>query len=648
MGPDRNDYTKSKAIMAYRKSTNNPYIKRIPVENSFSAGTRYSHWEEGLKDGFLSEHRYYKYPEGDVFHPHLKYELMSGFVDTEMYLSSITTGALEDYGYKIDNTNIYIVDYPSNKLQLPEPPILNVLTTSQNWTPPPLVNSVEFFVIGGGGGGGGGHDTGGGGGGAAGLYRMGNRRVLQNNSYQVVIGEGGDGSTNLPNERETNGGDGQPSSFGDIIAEGGTGGLRSRANNGTFGEGGIKQITYIKSTCGSGGGNSGLATGGSGGGGGGITGDGVSGSSGGTGGTGLLLSWNNITYGRGGNGARGNVNSTGINALANRGNGGNGGGASSNSARNGGKGSSGVVIIRYQKGILNDDIMKYPFLTSQPSEQELSELGQQLNFFDNVNFVEFINTQSLSEQPSLISLKRNLKIFNNRLDTNKGFVSATPFNSVISLDPTVSSLFAVSSVENQITNITTDELQQMKSTNTLLYLMNEPDDVVKLNIDNTIYDLTITPSGLRVFSTDYNINDAFTLGTSRFIVKFTGSVGLEVQEDDPEPPDEEQASSIETAPEDSSDVPDPENINPLIEQNEEETEEIVIQEIIEETSPFRKTIPKKILNNTSNRSLFSFLNISANRVFPQTNFLPTQPADSSERLRKLKLETHIQSNLNFA
>ena len=56
------------------------------------------------------------------------------------------------------------------------------------------------------------------------------------------------------------------------------------------------------------------------------------------------------------------------------------------------------------------------------------------------------------------------------------------------------------------------------------------------------------------------------------------------------------------------------------------------------------TLTKKILNERTNQSLFSLLNHSSNRILPQNNFLPTQSASSSERLRKLKLQNHISAN----
>ena len=660
LGPDPNDYTKSKAIMAYRKSTNNPFIKRIPIENSFGPGTRYSHWEEGLQESStgstIIEHRYFKYPEGSVFHPGIGLELMAGFSDKEQYLSRLTTGALEDYGYKVDNNSIYIMDFPSDKLQQPPSIIQNIRTVSGTWTAPQHVNSVEFFLIGGGGGGGGGSDTGGGGGGSAGLYRLGHRRVVENTTYSFVIGQGGAASTNTyPIIKETNGGDGGASSFGDIIALGGEGGLRSRQNKGSAGLKGTRQINHIHSVAGSGGANNLSSSGGSGGGGGGAIGDGTNGtpSSGGGGGDGIYIDWAGIktTFGTGGKGARGNISTNGLSVPLNRGHGGNAGGAVSSTARIGSQGSSGILIVRYQRGILNENIINYPYLNTQPSANQLNELEKELEFFDSktVDFVDFI-TERL-QSTSFPTLKRVLKEYNNRLNTNKGIISGSLFSGLLPIDLSQKDLLTISSAPNQPTTITTSELNDLKAKTKLLYLMNEPNDVVQLRINNSIYNLTITNNGLRYNSTDYVLDDVFTLGDTNFTVRFTGSVGLEAEQvPDPEPDDEEQATNQETLPPIEDETPDIDDILPLIDEEQEEDGPILIIQEYSESIPVTprppmdtKLLSKKIVNNPANRSLFSLLNYATNRILPENNFL-SMNASNSDRLRKLKIENHINAN----
>jgi hypothetical protein len=514
---------------------------------------------------------------------------------------------------------------------------------------------VEFFLIGGGGGGGGGSDTGGGGGGSAGLYRLGHRRVVENTTYSVVIGQGGSASTNNPpTTNETNGGNGGASSFGDVIALGGEGGLRSRTNKGTVGQNGIKQINHIRAVAGSGGGSGISASSGSGGGGGGATGDGTNGISGRNGGEGIKP-WNdlNTIFGTGGNGAQGNTSTNGLSVPINRGHGGNAGGGGNNTFGIGSQGSSGILIVRYQRGILNENIINYPYLNTQPSNQQLNELEKELEFFDSkmVNFVDFI-TERL--QPSSFpTLKKVLKEFNNRLNTNKGIIPASLFSGLLtsSIDLSQKDLLTISSAPNQPTTITTSELNDLKAKTKLLYLMNEPNDVVQLKINNSIYNLTITNNGLRYNSTDYILNDVFTLGDTNFTIKFTGSVGLEAEQaPDPEPDDEEQATNQETPPPIEDETPDITDILPLIDEEQEEDGPILIIQEYSESIPVTprppmdtKLLSKKILNNPANRSLFSLLNYATNRILPENNFL-SMNASNSDRLRKLKIENHINAN----
>ena len=113
-----NDWTKSEAIKAYREiaGTN---VYRIPVENSFGQGTAYSHWEEGLQDGFLKEPRYYNYGSGNVFHPALPEEIMTGIAGNKFYFTKLTAGALVDHGYDVDMNHSNIVPYPASLIQTP-------------------------------------------------------------------------------------------------------------------------------------------------------------------------------------------------------------------------------------------------------------------------------------------------------------------------------------------------------------------------------------------------------------------------------------------------------------------------------------------------------------------------------------------------
>jgi hypothetical protein len=205
---------------------------------------------------------------------------------------------------------------------------------------------------------------------------------------------------------------------------------------------------------------------------------------------------------------------------------------------------------------------------------------------------------------SLNALKRALKDYNDRLNTNKGKVQATPFAELFTqvssqVDLSTKELLAISSTPFQVTTLTSNELADITTGNTLLYLMNEPNEVVKLSIDGTIYEITITETGLFINSSNYTLDEQFTLGTYKFIVRFIGSVGLQSVLEEP--------------------------VTPLPRMDTE-------------------TLTKKILNNRTNQSLFSLLNYSRNRILPQNNFLPSQTASNSDRLRKLKIENHINAN----
>lgn len=101
----------STAVQAYQALVG-PQVQRIPVENSFGSGTAYSHWEEGLKDGFIAERRLYDYGQGPVYHPALPYEIMSGIAGSVYYFSTITAGALQDRGYVVNLSSPFLMDYP--------------------------------------------------------------------------------------------------------------------------------------------------------------------------------------------------------------------------------------------------------------------------------------------------------------------------------------------------------------------------------------------------------------------------------------------------------------------------------------------------------------------------------------------------------
>jgi hypothetical protein len=230
---------------------------------------------------------------------------------------------------------------------------IQMITTvgSTTWTAPAGVTSVEYLVVGGGGGGGGSYDTGAGAGGGGGLVLYGtNYSVVPGNNYTITVGDGGAGGIGVGN----GGGDGISvaggiSQFDAIIASGGSAGggsLQDRTGSGgTQGDAGT-----LTAPGGGRGGRNPQNTFGAGGGGGmssaGATAVSSTNAAGGSG-VSYSISGSSITYGAGGSGGVRNVNANGSSGTTNSGNGGQGSGSVSVDGSTGGKGGSGIVILKY-------------------------------------------------------------------------------------------------------------------------------------------------------------------------------------------------------------------------------------------------------------------------------------------------------------
>lgn len=268
---------------------------------------------------------------------------------------------VRDYQTYSANRNVNFIgnDYIADDLVIRE--FKDVGTFS--WTAPRFVTEVEYLVVGGGGGGGGAYDTGGAGGGGAGLVRTGKIFVTPYTNYTVVVGDGGDGgyydiSINQNNEKNVKAYEainGENSIFSTIISQGGQGGLRDRSYiDNILGKGGSKQSGLISARGGGGGGNQGTSVSGNGGGGGGATSNGTDATSSniGIGGSGITISitGEDVVYGIGGNGGDGSDGGNGgdgSSGIQNTGNGGNGASAITNTDFVGGKGGSGIVVLKY-------------------------------------------------------------------------------------------------------------------------------------------------------------------------------------------------------------------------------------------------------------------------------------------------------------
>lgn len=284
--------------------------------------------------------------------------------------TSLTFRATDDNGGISDQTMTFAVAAATT----------TTLTTSQSWTAPAGVTSVDLFMVGGGGAGGitaangyAGGGTGGGGGGGT-VYQT-NVSVTPGQSYNIVVGSGGARTiSNNPSDGPSTANNGSSSTAFGYTAFGGAGGAGAGYGDGpgtspTGGPGGGGS-SYDNSMSGQKGAGwqsrtqgfaGGVAGSGRGGGGGGAGGAGQDGSSGGAGGAGVTQF--GVTLGGGGGagatsgagsgtngGGNGSTTFSGNNATANTGGGGGGirGGDGSNDPYNeSGAGGSGRVMIRY-------------------------------------------------------------------------------------------------------------------------------------------------------------------------------------------------------------------------------------------------------------------------------------------------------------
>jgi hypothetical protein len=246
------------------------------------------------------------------------------FVGNSSFSSSVA------YSGSILNTKIYSIETSGYS---------NYKTLTQRFlkTPPVRPSKMQVLVVAGGGGH---YPNGGGGGGAGGvLFSF---RDTTPGTYNVIVGAGGARS----------GGQGQSSSFADILSLGGGGGSQNTAFNGGSGGGASRS----QNNAGTGSAGQGFNGGQQGGGGGGAGGPGINT---GAGGPGLAFSLTGVTtfYGGGGGGENGrsggiggggsgsNIGQNGQDGQPNTG--GGGGGTAGYQGEYGGGGGSGIVVVRY-------------------------------------------------------------------------------------------------------------------------------------------------------------------------------------------------------------------------------------------------------------------------------------------------------------
>ncbi len=274
----------------------------------------------------------------------------TNYTNAKLLLGDPRTGGLVTFDGKIGTINVYnkainreevFQNFNSSKHRYRVQTIQFTNVGSTTWTVPIGATSIEYLVVGGGGGGANGYDNAGGGGGGGGMALTGNLNVTPGSTLNITVGDGGLGGAD---SRSNNAGNaGGNTIFHTITALGGGGGFGSR----TVTSAGSSQVSNTIAPAGGGG-----SSGGNGGkGGGGATGVGSSnsGTTGGAGGAGLTssISGTILVYGIGGAGANSGTQNAGTNGSPNTGNGGRAGGATSSSSTAGGKGGSGIVILKY-------------------------------------------------------------------------------------------------------------------------------------------------------------------------------------------------------------------------------------------------------------------------------------------------------------
>ena len=110
-----NFYLGENGVKQYKKVlANNSYerykeITKVPIENSFGAGTIGSHFEEGQDTNNNTEFIF----ENGLEYPSVPNEIMTGFINLGFnFLSIMTLGVLEDIGWTVDYNSNYVFASP--------------------------------------------------------------------------------------------------------------------------------------------------------------------------------------------------------------------------------------------------------------------------------------------------------------------------------------------------------------------------------------------------------------------------------------------------------------------------------------------------------------------------------------------------------
>ena len=68
------------------------------------SGTKCSHLEEGIDENYVSQNR----TIDGVVYPTIREEIMTGFIDSKNYITNITLGFLEDFGFVVNYNSPHI------------------------------------------------------------------------------------------------------------------------------------------------------------------------------------------------------------------------------------------------------------------------------------------------------------------------------------------------------------------------------------------------------------------------------------------------------------------------------------------------------------------------------------------------------------
>ena len=112
--PD-NVYYGPKGVAGYKQVLNANNISTdslsdyVPIENNFGSGTKFYHFEEGIKEGNNDNYSLETRRIDGVEYPSVVNELMTGFLDTDNFITPMTLGCLEDIGFNVNYDSEYVV-----------------------------------------------------------------------------------------------------------------------------------------------------------------------------------------------------------------------------------------------------------------------------------------------------------------------------------------------------------------------------------------------------------------------------------------------------------------------------------------------------------------------------------------------------------